>query len=56
MMSFRSYGFCRVIHLVRMQNFPKNYYFLPLIRTRKCEYQGVRNVNFSENFAYVLNG
>ena len=21
-----------------------------------CAYQGVRNVNFSENFAYVLNG
>ena len=27
-----------------------------LIRTRTCAYQGVRNVNFSENFAYVLNG
>ena len=26
-----------------------------LIRTRKCEYQGVRNVSFSEIFAYVLN-
>ena len=25
-----------------------------LIRT--CAYQGVRNVSFSENFAYVLNG
>ena len=23
---------------------------------RTCSYQGVRNVNFSENFAYVLNG
>ena len=25
----------------------------PLIRTRTCAYQGVRNVSFSENFAYV---
>ena len=23
--------------------------------TRMCEYQGVRNISFSENFAYVLN-
>ena len=28
----------------------------PLIRTRTCAYQGVRNVSFSENLAYVLNG
>ena len=28
----------------------------PLIRTRTCAYQGVRNVSFSENFAYVLYG
>ena len=28
----------------------------PLIRTRTCTYQGVINDNFSENFAYVLNG
>ena len=28
----------------------------PLIRTRTCAYQEVRNVSFSENFAYVLNG
>ena len=28
----------------------------PLIRTRTREYQRVRNVSFSENFAYVLNG
>ena len=26
----------------------------PLIRT--CAYQGVRNISFSGNFAYVLNG
>ena len=28
----------------------------PLIRSRTCAYQRVRNVRFSENFAYVLNG
>ena len=28
----------------------------PLIRTRTCAYQEVRNVSFSENFAYVHNG
>ena len=27
----------------------------PLIRTRTCAYQGVRNVIFTEYFAYVLN-
>ena len=27
----------------------------PLIRTRSCAYQEVRNVSFSENFAHVLN-
>ena len=27
----------------------------PLIRTRTCACQGVRNASFSENFAYVLN-
>ena len=30
-------------------------FFDPLIRTRTCPYQGVRNVSSSENFAYVLN-
>ena len=28
----------------------------PLIRTLTCAYQGVRNVSFPENFAYVLDG
>ena len=28
----------------------------PLIRTCTCGYHGVRNVSFSGNFAYVLNG
>ena len=27
----------------------------PLIRTRKCVYQRVRNVSFSEKFVYALN-
>ena len=27
----------------------------PLIRSRTLVYQGVRNISFSENFAYVLN-
>ena len=27
----------------------------PLIRTRTCAYQGVRNGSFSESFAYILN-
>ena len=27
----------------------------PLIRARTCAYQGVRNVKFSKNFAYVHN-
>ena len=27
----------------------------PLIHTRTCVYQGVRNISFSENFTYVLN-
>ena len=26
----------------------------PLIRTRACTYQGVRNVSFSENLAYFV--
>ena len=32
-----------------------SYQHLPPKRTRTCAYQGVRNVSFSENFAYVLN-
>ena len=27
----------------------------PRISTRTCAHQGVRNVSFTENFAYVLN-
>ena len=39
------------IHLVSTQNFPKNSISYPLIRIL-----GERNVSFSENFVYVLNG
>ena len=39
-----------IIHLVSMQNFPKNYHFLPP-DMHTC----VRNDGFLENFAYILN-
>ena len=41
---------CRmgVIHLVRTQNFPKTNISYPLIRTRTCAYQELRNVSFSK--------
>ena len=45
-----------VIHSVHTQDFPKNSHFLhPDTYTPSCAYQGVRNVSFSENFAYILN-
>ena len=37
------------------QIFRKSNISHPLIRTRTCAYQGVRNDSFSENFAYLLN-
>ena len=49
------------IHLVRTQFyfffffFEKTNIFYPLISTRTCAYQEVRNISFSENFAYILN-
>ena len=42
-------------HLERSQNYPKTTISYPLIRTRACAYQRVRNVGFSENFGNVLN-
>ena len=42
----------RIIHLVNMQDFPKRKHLLPPFLTD----QGVRNVKFLENFAYLLNG
>ena len=41
-----------IIHLVRSPNFPKIWYFLPLIRT--FAHRG-SDVRFSENFANILN-
>ena len=52
----KSYGKLRGHPLSTYVKFSEQLTFLtPLIRTRTCAYQGVRNVNFSENFAYVLN-
>ena len=36
-------------------NFQKTAIHYSLIHRRTCAYQSVRNVSFSENFAYVLN-
>ena len=53
---------CLTILLVNMRSsikyvrkiFRKTNISYPLIRTRRCAYQGVGNVSYSENFAYVL--
>ena len=37
-----------------MPNFQKNERFYPLIRTRTCAYQGVKNLRFSENLACLV--
>ena len=42
-----------LIHLVRTQNFPKISFFV-LPDTCTCAYQGVRNISFLKNFAYML--
>ena len=44
----------RVIHLVR-KIFWKSNISYPLIHTRTCVSQGIRNVGFSENHAYIPN-
>ena len=46
--------FCAVIHLVLMQNFSKK---LTLLTSwyAQCANQGVINVSFCRNFAYILN-
>ena len=36
------------------QIFQKTHISYPLIRTRKCAYQGVRNVSFSEHLACFI--
>ena len=44
------------IHLVCLQNFSKKKNIsYPLMRTRTCPYQRVRNASFSETFADILN-
>ena len=49
--------FFGILHLVNKQVFLKNYHFLlPDKHTYAHAYQAVRNVSFSENFAYQLNG
>ena len=45
----------RIIHLVCAQIFRKITFFTPLIRKHMYTYQGVKNVSFLVNFAYVLN-
>ena len=49
--------FCRGLFIQYVRKiFRKTNISYPLIRTRTCAYQWVRNVSFSENLAYVLNG
>ena len=45
----------RVIHLIKTQNFLKNYYFLPPDKHTSVCVSGGDN-NFSPNFVYSLNG
>ena len=45
-----------IIHLVRTQNFLKNYYYLPNEVNKYVCVSEVQNVSFLENLAYVLNG
>ena len=44
-----------IIHFVQRKIKKKTITSYPLIRKHMCAYQGVRNVNFSENFVNVLN-
>ena len=44
-----------ITHFGRAQKFPKTNISYSLISSCTCSYLGVRNVIFSENFAYVLN-
>ena len=51
----KSYVPTGVIHLVCTQSFPKKLTFRTPWYAHVRVYQGVRNVGFSESFAYVLN-
>ena len=52
----RCFRYQRGHSLSTYAKFSEKQSFKPLISTRRRGYQGVRNVSFSENFAYVLNG
>ena len=44
------------MEMIRVRKtFRKTNISYPLIQTRTCAYQGLRNVSFSENVLYVLN-
>lgn len=43
-----------IIHLVRAQKLPKNINSLPLIHIRACAFLGVRNISFSDDFAFHI--
>ena len=45
--------FFGIMNLVRIKIFRKTNISYPLIRTRKCAYQEVRIISFSENFSYA---
>ena len=52
-LSGRKYSYTKIyVH----KSFWKTNISYPLIRTRTCVYQEVRNISLSENIAYVLNG
>ena len=55
LVTYHSENYLGVIHEVGMQIFWKTNISNPLIRTCTCAYYEVRNVSFSEDFAYVLN-
>ena len=48
----------RVLHqsFSRHTKFSEKQIFLNPLYTRSCAYQGIRNVSFSENILYLLNG
>ena len=44
-----------IIHLYVHKIFRKTNIYSPLMRTRTCAHQRIRNDSFSKNFAYVIN-
>ena len=55
---------CRIVNVIDwvlycsccMKDWARDHLFSMHEKLRMCAYQGVRNVSFSEKFAYVLNG